>query len=108
MLGSEGLVVQTIALSEGARRCLGVMYKILAVNVIFAAITFTMLCGVFPSGGDTRYGLILDGTVMWSMVAVGAFAAFVLKLNPIIVFVILSVDELIKTPLVLLRYKKGL
>lgn len=66
-----------------------------------------MLCGVFPSGGDTRYGLILDGCVMWSLVALGSIAAFVLKLDPMIVFIVLSVDELLKTPFVLIRYGKG-
>lgn len=107
MLLSQGLVTRAVALTPQAQRCLGVMYKILSVNAVFAAITYTMLCGVFPAGGDTRYGLILDGCVMWSLVVLGSVAAFVLELDPIIVFAVLSVDELLKTPFVLLRYKKG-
>lgn len=107
MLIAEGLIARTIVLTADAQRYLGVMYKILSVNGIFVAITYTMLCGVFPSGGDTRYGLILDGCVMWSLVALGSIAAFVLKLDPIAVFIILSVDELLKTPFVLIRYRKG-
>ena len=107
MLLCEGIVIRAVTLTPQAQRCLGVMYKMLAANSVFAAITYTMLCGVFPAGGDTRYGLILDGCVMWSLVALGSVAAFVLKLDPVIVFAVLSVDELTKTPLVLLRYKKG-
>ena len=107
MLMAEGFVLRTVSLSAQAQAYFGVMYKILSVNVVFAAITYTMLCGVFPSGGDTRYGLLLDGTVMWSLVALGALAAFVLKWNPIIVFVLLSVDELAKTLPVLMHYRKG-
>lgn len=107
MLLSEGIVTRMIVLTPEAQQYLSVMYKILSVNAIFVAITYTMLCGVFPSGGDTRYGLILDGCVMWSLVILGSIAAFVLKLNPIIVFVVLSVDELLKTPFVLIRYGKG-
>ena len=106
MLMMESFVLRSVALSPDAQQYFGVMYKILSVNVIFAAITYTMLCGVFPSGGDTRYGLLLDGTVMWSLVALGALAAFVLKWNPMIVFVILSVDELAKTLPVLMHYRK--
>lgn len=107
MLLSEGIVTRMIALTPGAQLYLSIMYKILSVNSIFVAITYTMLCGVFPSGGDTRYGLILDGLVMWSLVALGSIAAFWLKLDPIIVFAVLSVDELLKTPFVLYRYSKG-
>ena len=107
MLLSEEIVTQMIVLTPEAQQYLSVMYKILSVNAIFVAITYTMLCGVFPAGGDTRYGLILDGCVMWSLVVLGSIAAFVLELDPIIVFAVLSVDELTKTPLVLLRYKKG-
>ena len=107
MLLSEGVVTRAMGLNAGAQRMLAVMYKLLSVNVIFAAITYTMLCGVFPAGGDTRYGLCLDGAVMWSLVALGSIAAFALALDPIIVFIVLSVDELLKTPLVLHRYRKG-
>ena len=107
MLLCEGVVTDAVTLTSQAKYFLGVMYKILSVNAVFAAITYTMLCGIFPAGGDTRYGLVLDGCVMWSLVALGSISAFVLKVNPIIVFVVLSVDELLKTPLVLLRYRKG-
>lgn len=107
MLAAEGVVTPLFHLTGSAPAYLRVAYKILSVNTIFASITNTMLCGVFPAGGDTRYGLLLDGAVMWSMVALGAAAAFVLRLHPVLVFVVLSMDELTKTPLVLLRYRKG-
>lgn len=106
MLLVEGIVTPLFALTGEAPRYLGVMYKVLAVNAVFIAITNTTLCGIFPAGGDTRYGLLLDGAVMWSLAALGAIAAFVLKLHPIAVFLVLNIDELTKTPLVLLRFKK--
>lgn len=107
MLFAEGIVAETILLTQEARHYLGIMYKILAVNSIFVAVTYTTLCGVFPAGGDTRYGLILDGCVMWSLVVLGSIAAFGLKFHAVYVFIILSVDELLKTPFVLIRYSKG-
>lgn len=107
MLAGEGVVAQMARLTGEAPAYLRVMYRILAVNAVFAAITYTLLCGVFPAGGDTRYGLLLDGTVMWTLVLLGSAAAFALKLHPLVVFVVLSVDELAKTPLVLMRYRKG-
>ena len=75
-----------------------VMYKMLAVNGVFAAVTYTTLNGIFPSGGYTKYGLYLDGAVMWG---------FCVLLGSLAVFVIVNLDEAIKTPIVLLQYAKG-
>ncbi len=106
MLLAEYPVAMLLNLTDISRQYLAVMYKILSVNVIFASITYTMLCGVFPAGGDTKYGLCIDGIVLWGLVALGSAAAFVLKWNPIAVFVILNVDELTKTPFVIRKYYK--
>ena len=108
MLLSENLVTSLLNLTPLALQYFSIMYKLLSVNVIFAAITYTVLCGVFPSGGDTKYGLYLDGVVMWGWcVIVGSLGAFVFHLNPIWVFLIINLDEFIKTPLVLLRYSQN-
>ncbi len=106
--GFEGPVKAFLNLTSTANEYFGVMYKLLSINVIFAAITYTMLCGVFASGGDTKYGLYLDTAVMWGFcVLFGSISAFVLKLNPIWVFIIINLDELIKTPFVILRYRQN-
>lgn len=105
MLLMEGPVVSILNLNAAALQYFHVMYKMLSVNVIFAAVTYTTLNGIFLSGGDTRFGLYVDGAVMWGFcVLAGSIAAFVLKLPPLIVFVIVNLDELIKTPIVMIRY----
>lgn len=106
MLLAEYPVTQILTLTYEAKGYLSIMYKILSVNVIFVAITYTMLCGVFPAGGDTRYGLYIDGIVMWTLVILGSLAAYIWKCNPLIVFIILNVDELVKTPFVTWKYYK--
>ena len=98
-------VTNVLNLTDAARQYLVVMYCILAVNVIFAAITYCMLCGVFVAGGDTRFGMFLDGITMWTLIAVG-YLAFQMELPPLLIFLILKLDECIKTPIVLLRYRK--
>lgn len=105
MLLMEGPVVSILNLNAAALQYFHVMYKMLSVNVIFAAVTYTTLNGIFLPGGDTRFGLYVDGAVMWGFcVLAGSIAAFVLKLPPLIVFVIVNLDELIKTPIVMIRY----
>lgn len=83
---------------------LGIMYKLLAVNVIWASITYTVLCGIFPSGGYTKYGLYIDGIVMWSLISIGSVLIFTVEINPLYIFLIFNLDELIKTPFVLKKY----
>lgn len=106
MLVAEKPLIGILSLTPAAQSYFGVMYKILSVNAIFAAITYTMLCGVFPAGGDTRYGLYIDGIVMWSLVLLGSIAAFIWHSHPIIVFILLNIDELLKTPFVIKKYYK--
>ena len=90
-----------------AKYYFGIMYKILSINVVFASITYTSLNGIFTAGGDTRFPLYLDIIIMWGCCVLGgSIAAFIYQLSPICVFIILNLDELLKTPIVLARYKK--
>ncbi len=57
------------------------------------------------ASGDTRFGMFLDGITMWTLIAVG-YLAFQMELPPLLIFLILKLDECIKTPIVLLRYRK--
>lgn len=108
MLLAENPVVSLLRFHDTAIGYFRVMYKMLAVNGVFAAVTYTTLNGIFPSGGYTKYGLYLDGAVMWGFcVLLGSLAAFVFRLPPLAVFVIVNLDEAIKTPIVLLQYAKG-
>lgn len=108
MLLAENPVVSLLRFHDTAIGYFRVMYKMLAVNGVFAAVTYTTLNGIFPSGGYTKYGLYLDGAVMWGFcVLLGSLTAFVFRLPPLAVFVIVNLDEAIKTPIVLLQYAKG-
>lgn len=104
MLILEQFLFPFLFLTTTAQYYLFIMYKILAINVIFASITYAILCGIFPAGGYTKYGLYLDGTIMWSLVFIGFLFTFINDLNPIFIFLIFNIDELIKTPFVLKKY----
>ena len=78
------------------------------VSSLGAAINTVLICGVFRSGGDARYGFIVDSIVMWCVsVPLGFLAAFVFKLPPIWVYILLYLDELEKMPALIIHYKKG-
>ena len=95
-----------VTLTPEAHNFLSIMLYINSFYVVGAAINTVMICGVFRSGGDAKYGFILDTIIMWGVsVPLGLIAAFVLKLPPIWVYAILCLDELEKMPFVIAHYK---
>ncbi|MDO4338319.1 MAG: MATE family efflux transporter [Eubacteriales bacterium] len=71
------------------------------------SVNVTLIDGVFCAGGDTRFGLWCDIVILWLIVIpLGALSAFVFKCPAPFVYLILSLDELLKLPAVYLHYKK--
>lgn len=93
-------------LSSVSKGYLSVMMYVMTYYVIFQAFTCTTIVGIFRAGGDTKVGLIVDVITMWfGSILFGLLAAFVFKFSVPVVYVILLIDELLKIPLVIWRYK---
>ena len=94
-------------LSENAIAYLGTLMVMTTWRLVGEGINTTLICGCFRGGGDTRFGMILDGLYMWLvMVPLMAAAAFLLKLPPLWVYFIMSMDEFGKMPIVVHHYLK--
>ncbi len=94
-------------LTETAQGYLRVMLMCCSYYVIGKAINMTVIGGMFPAGGDSRFGFICDAVTMWVVVVpIGLLAAFVLELPVTAVYLLLNIDELIKLPAVYWNYKK--
>lgn len=77
-------------------------------SVIGAAINTVLICGIFRAGGDARFGLVIDSIVMWGIsVPLGLLCAFVFHLPPVLVYVILYLDEFEKMPFIIRHYRSG-
>ncbi len=101
-------VLHFAALSETASGYLKYMLLINTVYVMGAAVNTTLIAGVFRAGGDSRFGFICDTIDMWCYaVPLGFFAAFVLKLPVMAVYVLLCTDEFVKWPWVIRHYLSG-
>lgn len=100
------MVMTMLSLSEVAQGYLSIMMFVMSYFVVAQSLNTTLVVGVFRSGGDTNYGLVIDVLTMWGgSILLGALAAFVLKLPIPIVYMFLMCDEIIKIPLTLWRYK---
>lgn len=100
--------LQVAALSDAAMRYLKIMLYINCFYIMGTAVNGTMIAGIFRAGGDSKFGMICDFFDMWCYaVPLGLFAAFVLKLPPMIVYALLCTDEFVKWPWVFKHYKSG-
>lgn len=99
------IVRANMALSTQAQEYLGFMFFVMSYFTVAQAFNTTMVVGVFRSGGDTRFGLIMDVSTMWGgSILLGTLAAFVFHAGVPVVYMLLMSDELIKVPITIRRY----
>ena len=94
--------------TQTAKDYLGLMLYINAYYIMGISLNTMLICGIFRSGGDVRYGLICDTFAMWGYaVPIGLICAFVFKLPEMWVYFILCLDEFVKLPVNVWYYRKG-
>lgn len=101
-------VISTIApMSETARGYLWFMLIVLGFNLMGQSVNTTVLDGIFCAGGDSRFDMKGNLGAMWCFaVPLGFIAAFVFNAPVWLVYIIISLDEIVKLPAVYIHYKK--
>lgn len=73
ILAAAPIANATLALSPDAKGYLTFMFFVMSYFTIAQSLNCTMVVGIFRSGGDTRFGLIMDVSTMWGFsILVGA------------------------------------
>ncbi|WP_026526033.1 MATE family efflux transporter [Butyrivibrio sp. VCD2006] len=89
----------------------GYLKIMLYINVFYQMgqiINTVLIASLFRCGGDSRFGMILDTSCMWGFaVPLGLISAFVLKLPPLTVYILMCTDELAKMPFAIHHYLAG-
>lgn len=86
---------------DGAAKVL----RVISLFLWIRASNMIMILGVFRSGGDTRFGLFLDGIIIWILgVPMALLAAFVFHLPVHLVYLFVMSEEIVKITLGLRRY----
>ncbi|WP_295066687.1 MATE family efflux transporter [Ruminococcus sp.] len=107
ILALTPVILKVINLNDQAQYYLKYMMFMAAYYIIGNSLNSTIIGGMFPAGGDTRFGMICDIVTLWCVVVpMGAIAAFVLKLPVLAVAFILTLDEFVKIPAVYKHYMK--
>ena len=101
------VVLSVITLTPIAQRYLKWMLLMAAYYIIGNSLNSTIISGIFPAGGDTRFGMICDLVTLWCVIVpLGMLFAFVIKAPVLVVAFILTLDEFIKIPAVYKHYVK--
>lgn len=105
ILAAAPIAARFLVLSVEAQGYLSFMFFVMSYFTLAQALNTTLVVGVFRSGGDTRFGLIMDVSTMWGFsILVGALAAFVFHAGVPAVYIILMSDEVIKVPITIKRF----
>lgn len=100
-------VFQLVNLSDLSQNYLTGMLFICCYYCIPKSINSTTIGGIFVAGGDSKFGFWCDTIVMWGIIVPFALlSAFVWHLPPITLFLIICLDEVIKLPIALMRYRQ--
>ena len=107
VIAARPILMQMGELTEQARIYLGIMLWVVSYYVVGQALNSTWICGIFRPGGDATFGMFADLIVLWCVsIPITALCAFIFKLPLMAVYVIMCLDEFIKIPFVIRRYRQ--
>ena len=100
-------ISRLMPLSGAVREYLASMIPISAFFMLSLCVNMVVICGIFAAGGDTAFDAYSVAVTMWLFILpLAAAAAFWWQWHPLLVYLILSLDEFIKIPWVYAHYKK--
>ncbi|NBI73192.1 MATE family efflux transporter [Clostridiaceae bacterium] len=107
LLAMSPAILHVSSLSARAQGYLGCMLAVSSVYLIGKSINSMTIGGIFCAGGDSKFGLICDAVTLWCVIIpAGMAAAFVYNAPVPVIYALLSMDEIIKLPVVYWHYKK--
>ncbi len=107
ILAITPLLLHVIHLEAQAMHYLKYMMLMASYYIIGNSLNSTIISGIFPAGGDTKFGMFCDCITLWAcVVPLGWMAAFIWKLPVLAVAAILTLDEFVKIPAVYRHYVK--
>lgn len=107
LMSTSHLIASIAPMSGQAKEYLQFMMIVLGFNLMAQSVNTTVLDGIFCAGGDSKFDMKGNIGAMWCFgVPAGFIAAFVFHAPVWIVYIIISLDEIVKLPAVYIHYKK--
>ena len=100
-------ITKMVDLTPTARGYLQKMLLISSYYIAGKSVNCMTIGGIFAAGGDSKFGMLCDSVTLWCIIVpLGCICAFILKLPVMVVYVVLTLVEIIKLPVVYKHYKK--
>lgn len=107
LLALSPLIVRMVNMTPAAKEYLRGMLVMCSYYLAGKSINSMTIGGIFPAGGDSRFGMVCDGVTLWCItVPLGCLCAFIFKLPVLFVYFVLNLDEIVKLPVVYRHYRK--
>jgi Na+-driven multidrug efflux pump len=107
ILLARPIIYSAVELNENAHGILTGMLIIHSYYCIGESANTMAISGIFPAGGDTKFGFLCDATVMWCiMIPTALICAFLLLLPPVTLYFIICLDEFVKLPAAAIHFRK--
>ena len=101
-------VLSFYAITPESRSLALAFIAVLSVTVVGTSYQMAVLTGIVRGGGDTRFVLFNDLIFMWGVVLPSsALAAFVFHLPPLMVFICLKSDQILKCAVAAVKVNRG-
>ncbi len=101
------LALQVVDLTDTARGYLNGMLYICACYCVGMSMNSMLISGIFCAGGDTKFGFWCDAVIMWGvMLPLGYLCAFVWHVEPVMVYMVLCLDEFLKIPVAAFHFRQ--
>lgn len=107
LLALTPVIVQMNNMTPLAKKYLKGMLLMCSYYLIGKSVNSMTIGGIFPAGGDSKFGLLCDTVTLWCItVPIGCLCAFLLELPVLGVYFVLNLDEIVKLPAVYRHYRK--
>lgn len=107
LIALSPLIMGMVAMTPVAEEYLRGMLLMCSYYLAGKSVNCMTIGGIFPAGGDSRFGLLCDAVTLWCItVPLGCLCAFVFKFPVLFVYFVLNLDEIVKLPAVYRHYRK--
>ncbi|MCR5081891.1 MAG: MATE family efflux transporter [Parasporobacterium sp.] len=93
----KGLIIGFYNITPETYELTNTFLIVLCVTIIGTCYEYPVMAGIIAGGGDTKYEAIVDNLFMWCFVIpMSALSAFVFAWPPIVTFIFLKSDQILK------------
>lgn len=107
LFSAKDFIINFYTISEESRALALTFMSVLSVTVVGTAYQMPCLTGIVRAGGDTSFVFKNDMVFMWAIVLpVSLICAFYFRLSPVIVFICLKSDQILKCAVAVIKVNR--